>query len=151
MWGNFILFSVDEVNNTLYNHIRFRFLVKMQEETRNMKTEPKSTLRRTTPRKGTPASGLGGSNTHLPMQPDANGCHVYWGMPFSLHIKDNLQHWWAKICWEWSLVVRHRTTFCGHIHFILVMDRVGKKGGNTHISQDGGKYWEIRLILNLQI
>jgi hypothetical protein len=29
--------------------------------------------------------------------------------------------------------------------------RVGKKVGNTHISQDGGKYWEIRLILNLQI
>ena len=42
-----------------------------------MKTEPKSTLRRTTPRKGTPASGLEESNTHLPMQPDANGCHVY--------------------------------------------------------------------------
>ena len=48
-------------------------------------------------------------------------------------------------------MVRHRTTFCGHIHFILVMDRVCKKAGNTHISQDGGKYWEIRLILNLQI
>ena len=29
--------------------------------------------------------------------------------------------------------------------------RVGKKAGNTHISQDGGKYWEIRLIFNLQI
>jgi hypothetical protein len=29
--------------------------------------------------------------------------------------------------------------------------RVGKKAGNTHISQDGGKYWEIGLILNLQI
>jgi hypothetical protein len=30
--------------------------------------------------------------------------------------------------------------------------RVGKKAGrNTHISQDGWKYWEIRLILNLQI
>jgi hypothetical protein len=26
-------------------------------------------------------------------------------------------------------------------------DRVGKKVGNTHISQDSGKYWEIRLIL----
>jgi hypothetical protein len=25
------------------------------------------------------------------------------------------------------------------------------KAENTHISQDGGKYWEIRLILNLQI
>jgi hypothetical protein len=40
-------------------------------------------------------------------------------------------------------------------------NRVGTKAGNTHISQDGGKYreilvfigkyWEIRLILNLQI
>jgi hypothetical protein len=29
--------------------------------------------------------------------------------------------------------------------------RVGKKAGNTHISQDGGKYWEIRLIINFQI
>ena len=55
-----ILFSVYEVNKTLYNHISFRFLVKMQEETRNMKTEPKSTFRRTIPRKGTPTSGFGG-------------------------------------------------------------------------------------------
>ena len=29
--------------------------------------------------------------------------------------------------------------------------RVGKKAGNTHISQDSRKYWEVRLILNLQI
>ena len=33
----------------------------------------------------------------------------------------------------------------------LAVIRVGNKAGNTHISQDGGKYWEIRLILNLQI
>ena len=42
------------------------------------------------------------------------------------------------------------------IYFKIVVDvcrscRVGKKAGNTHIFQDGGKYWEIRLILNLQI
>jgi hypothetical protein len=35
--------------------------------------------------------------------------------------------------------------------FNCMQARVGKKAGNTHISQDGGKYWEIRLILNLQI
>jgi hypothetical protein len=29
--------------------------------------------------------------------------------------------------------------------------RVGKKAGTTNISQDGRKYWEIRLIFNLQI
>ena len=34
---------------------------------------------------------------------------------------------------------------------ICMLCRVGKKVGNNHISQDGGKYWEIRLILNLQI
>ena len=34
---------------------------------------------------------------------------------------------------------------------VCVISKVGKKVGNTHISQDGRKYWEIRLILNLQI
>ena len=24
---------------------------------------------------------------------------------------------------------------------LLISDKVGKKAGNTHISQDGGKYW----------
>jgi hypothetical protein len=43
---------------------------------------------------------------------------------------------------------------CGeaaNTNFIAFGFRVGKNAGNTHISQDGGKYWEIRLILNLQI
>jgi hypothetical protein len=26
-------------------------------------------------------------------------------------------------------------------HLIISGGRVGKKAGNTHISQDGGKYW----------
>jgi hypothetical protein len=33
------------------------------------------------------------------------------------------------------------------LEFSSLTIRVGKKAGNTRISQDGGKYWEIRLIL----
>jgi hypothetical protein len=35
----------------------------------------------------------------------------------------------------------HKTSHCSHIVI----------GLTTHISQDGRKYWEIRLIFNLQI
>jgi hypothetical protein len=39
-------------------------------------------------------------------------------------------------------------------HYSLIKQefRVGKKAGNTHISQDGGKYWEIMdSVINVQI
>ena len=48
-----------------------------------------------------------------------------------------------------QFVLLDLTSEYNSIMFILV--RVGKKAGNTHISQDGGKYWELRLILNLQM